>query len=984
MLSSDKYLRRTFAVAAVATIALVVVDSAPGPHAGTEPSATPALFSAPPPAHTRGLAASRATAPDAPSRSDAAAPPLPASSPTSSTLAAEIPPLAPTFLSERVLSLDTPEGRLEVVSDELLVTLRPGTTRAQVERLAARGGFEIRRLEARLGMARLAFDSGASPLEVASELADHPLIVAVGPHGIMRAAGSSVKSLSLSPASLAAIEEIVKGGGATYEVTSGGAKYGVGQAGYLNDFAVTKDGKAVTLPLQHLQWNLLHMRAPIAASYGADGDGKMVAVLDTGVAYEDHTDESGSYALAPDLSHISFDKAWDFVNSDAHANDDNGHGTQMTGLIAGFGGTLSVAPNAKVMPLKVLDAQRIGVELDLISAVEHAADSGAHVVNMSLAFSEAYHPSPVLEAAIAYASSKGIVMVAASGNDGGDFTPFPAAFPDVIAVGAARAASAGSVAKSSVFDDVARPDYANASAGLDVVAPGGSHSHDLDGDGLPDALVAQAFPPGQPEDFGYWLVSGTSGAAAQVSGLAASLIARGDSAAEVRERLAGSARDLEGSSGFGSEQGAGHIDGGAAVAEAAASVELPVCGAERVYVNPIVVLRAGMGGTLAAHMQIEVVDGQMAPLPGVVVHGRVRGASSGRFTTTTDEAGTAVYETTDVVAGGSGVRWGFRVEAVDTGCGRIPARPVMVTRIDEASLRMAFNLGAGMASSAIILDVDDSAIASLRDLDPALYHDSYVARTLGTGMASSAIINVYDSLYLEEAGLLERVLLLRTHGTGMASSAIILDEALFHPDLQADLGVRELLVRSELSGTGMASSAIIRDGVELPWDHYLDELGDDPGILWQHHGAGMASSAIIYDRSMLNPDRDLADPSLTDDILIDSPPDLIEGAGMASSALVLDFDLPTVEFFDRDWDLVSDRTLGGAGMASSALVLDRFTGDWDIDMRPPDWFSGMGMASSALVAGFTPYRLMTEATVGGALTPLHHAQSTTAGSTLLY
>ena len=89
----------------------------------------------------------------------------------------------------------------------------------------------------------------------------------------------------------------------------------------------------------------------------ADGNGVIVAVLDTGVAYEDYK----KFHLLPDLKGITFVDPYDFVANTTHANDDHGHGSHVTGTIAQVTnngiGVAGVALNVKIMPLKVLSAR---------------------------------------------------------------------------------------------------------------------------------------------------------------------------------------------------------------------------------------------------------------------------------------------------------------------------------------------------------------------------------------------------------------------------------------------------------------------------------------------------------------------------------------------------------------------------------------------------------------------------------------------------
>ncbi len=111
-------------------------------------------------------------------------------------------------------------------------------------------------------------------------------------------------------------------------------------------------------PLFRYQWNLHAMQIPAAWAVSR-GQGAVVAVLDTGVAYEDR----GIYRRAPDLAGTRFVPGWDFVDGDAHPDDvpprgRRSHGTQMAGIIAqttdnGIG-SAGVAPKAAIMPIRVL------------------------------------------------------------------------------------------------------------------------------------------------------------------------------------------------------------------------------------------------------------------------------------------------------------------------------------------------------------------------------------------------------------------------------------------------------------------------------------------------------------------------------------------------------------------------------------------------------------------------------------------------------
>src|SRR5918992_242088 len=143
-----------------------------------------------------------------------------------------------------------------------------------------------------------------------------------------------------------------------------------------------------------LQWNLqgsFGIRMPdawaLAADMGAPGGrGAVVAVLDSGVAYETR----GRYKRAPDLRRATFTRGWDFVDRDRRPNDIFGHGTHVAGTIAqatnNRRGTAGIAYGARVMPLRVLDWRGEGDSVAISRAIRYATRRGADVINLSLEF----------------------------------------------------------------------------------------------------------------------------------------------------------------------------------------------------------------------------------------------------------------------------------------------------------------------------------------------------------------------------------------------------------------------------------------------------------------------------------------------------------------------------------------------------------------------------------------------------------------------
>ena len=159
---------------------------------------------------------------------------------------------------------------------------------------------------------------------------------------------------------------------------------------------------------------------------GATGSEVVVAVVDTGV----------------DLDHSEFKdrlvSGYDFVENDSVADDGNGHGTHVAGIIAGANdgfGVTGVAHDASIMPIRVLDDNGYGWTSDIIAGTRWAAENGADVINLSLG-GGGYSQS--MADTVAYASSLGAVVVMAAGNSGFASPDYPAAYAvnHGIAVGA--------------------------------------------------------------------------------------------------------------------------------------------------------------------------------------------------------------------------------------------------------------------------------------------------------------------------------------------------------------------------------------------------------------------------------------------------------------------------------------------------------------------------------------------------------------------
>jgi serine protease len=311
-------------------------------------------------------------------------------------------------------------------------------------------------------------------------------------------------------------------------------------------------------PIVKLQWHLSEIQAPAAWEISR-GRHAVVAVLDTGVAYEDR----GPYRRAPDLAGTRFVAGWDFVDGDAHPDDEppadgrRSHGTQIATIIAaragnGIGGS-GVAPEADLMPIRVLEPDLSGSSRAIADGLRFAADHGADVANVSIAGPS---PSRVLSRAIGYAVARGVTIVAAAGNDGRASVSWPAADSRVVAVG-------------SVDRGRRRASYSNYGETLDVVAPGGAGDGYDGGFGSSDGVMSQTLKGG-PHTVCFCFTASTSAAAAQVSGVAALLSSsrRATSPAGIRALLRSSARDL-GPAGWDPATGAGLVQARSALDAAA-------------------------------------------------------------------------------------------------------------------------------------------------------------------------------------------------------------------------------------------------------------------------------------------------------------------------------------------------------------------------------------------------------------------------------
>jgi len=307
---------------------------------------------------------------------------------------------------------------------------------------------------------------------------------------------------------------------------------------------------------ESMQWNFLPadgVNAPEAwanliADHRPGGRGVVVAVLDTGVAYTNWH----QFKRSPDFAGTKFVDPYDFVAGNQFPLDREGHGTFVAGTIAettnnGFGLT-GLAYGASIMPVRILDADGTGDAVTISKGIRYAVTHGAQVINLSLEFSLDVTSTdiPDIISAIRFAHSHGVVVVAASGNEGVEQVAYPARAPDVISVGATTR-------------DRCLANYSNGGGGLDLVAPGGGDDSPLPSDpdchpdrSLSDIYQMTFFDSSNPNHFGFpggWF--GTSMSSPHVAAAAALVIASGvlgrhPTPAQVLARLEATAEPLGG------------------------------------------------------------------------------------------------------------------------------------------------------------------------------------------------------------------------------------------------------------------------------------------------------------------------------------------------------------------------------------------------------------------------------------------------------
>ncbi|MBF2016266.1 MAG: peptidase S8 [Rivularia sp. T60_A2020_040] len=224
--------------------------------------------------------------------------------------------------------------------------------------------------------------------------------------------------------------------------------YGLANAAAAVAKIVGEDTFANVPELGGKNWGADAVKAPSVWEKGYTGQGVVVAVLDTGVDSNHDDLKQNIWINQGEIPNNGKDDdgngyiddvyGWNFDGNNNNTIDVDGHGTHVSGTIAGtkndFGVT-GIAYDAQIMPVKVLDDFGSGSTTAVANGIYYAADNGADVINLSLGGS---FPSFGIERAIQYAHSKGVIVVMAAGNSSGETPLYPARYADKygIAVGA--------------------------------------------------------------------------------------------------------------------------------------------------------------------------------------------------------------------------------------------------------------------------------------------------------------------------------------------------------------------------------------------------------------------------------------------------------------------------------------------------------------------------------------------------------------------
>jgi subtilisin family serine protease len=306
--------------------------------------------------------------------------------------------------------------------------------------------------------------------------------------------------------------------------------YGLVNAGLSVSQAAGQNPYSDVADLGGNNWGLDMINAPEAWANGHTGQGVIVAVIDTGVDTSHPELSNNIWTNTREIAGNGIDddgngyvddvNGWNFNGNNNNIADDNGHGTHVSGIVAGKNdgvGVTGVAYNSLIMPVKVLNESGEGAYSAIANGIRYAADNGARVINLSLGgdFS-----SQTLQSALEYATSKGAIVVMAAGNEGKSQPSYPARYANNYGIAVGAVNSQGNLT-----------DFSNRSGSSElayVTAPGQS--------------IYSSLP-----NNGYGSYSGTSMATPYVAGVVALMLSANPNltVAQVREIITSTAGNTD-------------------------------------------------------------------------------------------------------------------------------------------------------------------------------------------------------------------------------------------------------------------------------------------------------------------------------------------------------------------------------------------------------------------------------------------------------
>ncbi|MEM9216733.1 MAG: S8 family peptidase [Cyanobacteria bacterium P01_F01_bin.150] len=279
-----------------------------------------------------------------------------------------------------------------------------------------------------------------------------------------------------------------------------------------------------------VSWNLKRIKAPQVWQQGIRGKGIVVAVVDSGVSVHHPDINTNLWRNKGEIPNNGLDddgngfiddvRGWDFIKSDNNPRDGEIHGTHVAGIVGAQEnsvGITGVAPDATIMPVRVLDRNGSGTSKGVAQGIRYAVKNGADVINLSLGAPPGGKPSRSIRRALRFAHRKGVVVAIAAGNEHDSLGAFRPGEPAFWAATRNLAIVVGAVNRKGEVADFSNP-TGNRKVNPFVVAPG------VNVGSLAAVWLRNEFDADILEFIEPLTLSGTSMATPHVAGIAALML----------------------------------------------------------------------------------------------------------------------------------------------------------------------------------------------------------------------------------------------------------------------------------------------------------------------------------------------------------------------------------------------------------------------------------------------------------------------------